>query len=323
MNPTETGNGSGPVMMFGSLDAVAGLLAERIQRAGFEAVGVGLEEPPGWPGEAVFQIRRDRREVASAVRELRPKCLVNFCADPIGRSGRLALANAAMRAAASVSVPLLIHWGSAAAYPQQSSNGHPWLETDTFDEATRARDLTTVDRAVREFAGVHSRTSVYLLRVAATVGPRGAVAVEELLRTPVVPRLRPEPMMQFLHEDDAAEILWRAVQEGHGGTYNVAADGLMRLSEVCRAVSRPSVVLPVRLAWGLACLTWLLRQGPSPARQLRWSSGLPILDNTRLKTHLGMRPRYTGREALEAARAQTASDSDGRPVVAESTDRED
>ncbi|HJO04809.1 MAG TPA: hypothetical protein QGG47_12645, partial [Acidobacteriota bacterium] len=52
VNPTETGNGSGPVMMFGSLDAVAGLLAERIQRAGFEAVGVGLEEPPGWPGEA-------------------------------------------------------------------------------------------------------------------------------------------------------------------------------------------------------------------------------------------------------------------------------
>ena len=285
-------------------------MAERIQEAGGHAIGVATKEPPGWPGEARFQVSLDRRGVAAAIRELRPRCLVNFCVDPIARSGRLALTNTAMRAAASVSVPLLIHWGSAAAYPQPSSNGHPWLETDAFDGAARASDFTATDRAVRDFSRVHNRTNIYLFRAAATIGPRSASVIEELLRTPLVPRLLPDPMMQFLHEDDAADILWRAVQEGHGGTYNVAADGLIRLSEVCRAVARPSALLPTTLARGLACITWLMWRGPSPARQLRWSSGLPILDNTRLKTHFGMRPRYTGREALAAACAQTSAGSD-------------
>ncbi len=307
-------------MMFGSLDTVAGLVAERILGAGGDAVGVGAEEPPGWPGEAVFQIRRDRRGVATAVREHRPQCLVNFCADSLDCSGRLALANTAMRAAASVRVPLLIHWGSAAAYPQPSSNGRPWLETDALDAAVGANDQTAIDRAVREFAGVHGRTNVYVFRVATTIGPRNVRVIEELLRTPLVPRLRRDPMLQFLHEDDAADVLWRAVQERHGGTYNVAADGLLRLSEVCRALSRPSAVLPGGVAWGLAWAAWLFRRAPSPARQLRFSSGLPILDNTRLKTHFGIRPQYTGREALDAARAgargaTTEAAPTARPLV--------
>ncbi len=296
----------GPVMMFGSLDAVAGLVAERILGAGGDAIGVGAREPPGWPGEADFHICRDRRGVAAAIRELRPECLINFCVDSLARSGRLALANTAMRAAASVRVPLLIHWGSAAAYPQPSSDGRPWLETDTLDDAAGANDQTAIDRAVREFSGVHGRTNVYVFRAAATIGPRSTSLIEDLLRTPLVSRLQRDPMVQFLHEDDAADVLWRAIREGHGGTYNVAADGLLRLSEVCRAVARPSRVLPVGFAWLLAGVAWLLRRPPSPARQLRWSSGLPIIDNTRLKTHFGTRPRHTGREALAAARAHTA-----------------
>jgi len=302
VNSTEAATGPGPLMMFGSLDALASLVAERVLRAGGDAIGVGIKEPPGWPDEAGFRIRRDRRGVADAVRELRPECLINFCVESVGRSGRLALANTAMRAAASVRVPLLIHWGSSAAYPESSSNGRPWLETDVFDESADANDLTAIDGAVREFARVHGRTKVYVFRAATTVGPHCSSVVEDLLRTPLVSRLRRDPMMQFLHEDDAADVFWRAVQEGHGGTYNVAADGLLRLSEVCRAVARPSAVLPAAVAWPLACFTWLLRRGPSPVRQMRLSSGQPIVDNTRLKTHLGIRPRYTGRAALGAAR---------------------
>lgn len=294
--------GCGPLMMVGTLDAVASLVAERVLRSGPDVMGVGAEAPRGWPGEAGFRVHRDRRGVGAAVRDLRPQCLVNFCGEPVARSGRLALANTAMRAAASASVPLLIHWGSAAAYPQPLCNGRPWLETDALDELAGANDATAIDYAVREFARVHARTKVYVFRAAATVGPRSSGIVEDLLRTPLVSRLRRDPMIQFLHEDDAVDVLWRAVQEGHGGTYNVAADGLLRLSEVCRAVARPSAMLPAALAWGLACVPWLLRRAPSPARQLRLSSGLPILDNTRLKTHLGMRPRYTGRAALAAAR---------------------
>ncbi len=307
MGSRRTDGGAGRVVMFGWLDAVAGLVAERILAAGGDAIAVAAEAPDGWPAAAGFQVRRDRASVAAAVRDLQPECLIHFCVDPIARSGRLALANAAMRAAASVGVPLMIHWGSAAAYPRSSSDGRPWSETDTFDGPADVADQSAADRAAREFASVHSHTEVYVFRVAPTIGPRNSGAIEDMLRMPLVSRLQGDPVMQFLHEEDAAEVLWRAVQEGEGGTYNVAADGLMRLSEVCRALSRPSVSLPAGVAWGLACASWLLRRAPSPRRQLRWSSGMPILDNTRLKTHFGTRPRHTGREALAAARAQVLS----------------
>ncbi len=289
--------------MFGSIDAVAGLVAERILAADGDAIAVAAKAADGWPVEAELRVSRDRVSVAAAIRDLRPDCLINFCVDPIARSGRLALANTAMRAAASVGVPLLIHWGSAAAYPRFSPSDRPWAEIDTFDELADATDQAVVDRAVREFASVHVRTDVYVFRVAATIGPRSVGVIEDLLRMPLVARLQGDPVMQFLHEDDAAEVLWRAVREGNGGTYNVAADGLMRLSEICRALARPSAVLPAGVAWGLACAAWVLRRAPSPRRQLCWSSGMPVLDNTRLKTHFGTRPRHTGREALAAARA--------------------
>jgi hypothetical protein len=35
---------------------------------------------------------------------------------------------------------------------------------------------------------------------------------------------------------------------------------------------------------------------------LRFTAGTPIVDNTRLKTHFGFRPRFTTRQALAAAR---------------------
>ena len=55
---------------------------------------------------------------------------------------------------------------------------------------------------------------------------------------------RPRPRLQFLHEHDLLAVLQHAALTGVAGTYNVAGDGVLMLSQAIRRLKRPSVPLP-------------------------------------------------------------------------------
>ena len=50
--------------------------------------------------------------------------------------------------------------------------------------------------------------------------------------------------LQFLHEDDLLGVLQHAVATDAPGTFNVAGDGVIMLSQALRRLQRPSVPLP-------------------------------------------------------------------------------
>ena len=53
-----------------------------------------------------------------------------------------------------------------------------------------------------------------------------------------------DPRLQFVHEDDGVEVLRRMAVEDHPGTFNVAGDGVVLLSQALRRAGRPILRLP-------------------------------------------------------------------------------
>ena len=53
-----------------------------------------------------------------------------------------------------------------------------------------------------------------------------------------------DPRLQFLHEDDLLRVLRHAVDQRIPGTFNVAGDGILMLSQAIRRLNSPTVSMP-------------------------------------------------------------------------------
>jgi UDP-glucose 4-epimerase len=108
-----------------------------------------------------------------------------------------------------------------------------------------------------------------------------------------------DPRIQFVHEDDAIEALYKAVREDHPGTYNVAGDGVLYLSQAIRTAGK--VPLPIMLPFANAVASVIRRQklvdfSPEQIRFLLYGR---VGDVSRLKEVFGYTPRFSTREAFE------------------------
>jgi UDP-glucose 4-epimerase len=152
---------------------------------------------------------------------------------------------------------------------------------------------------VRDFARRRSDVTVTVLRMAAIVGPTAFTGMSRLFSLPLIPTaLGFDPRIQLLHEDDAIEVLRRAVLEDHHGVFNVAAGGIVYLSQAIRLARRLPLPVPAPLTKGVGSL---LRQavGLDPSDdQLDLIAGGPVVDNSRLKSVFGYEPKYSTLEAL-------------------------
>ena len=108
------------------------------------------------------------------------------------------------------------------------------------------RDLVEAEQAVAEFAARRPEVTVTLLRCANVLGPDVETGFTRMLSLPLVPMvLGFDPRLQFVHEDDVVHALEHAVLNRVPGTYNVAADGVLALSEAISLVGRrPLPLLP-------------------------------------------------------------------------------
>ena len=164
------------------------------------------------------------------------------------------------------------------------------------------RDIVEAEGAVRDFAAKHPGTTVTVLRFANGLGPDIRTAHSQYLDLPIVPTiLGLDPRLQYVHEDDIGGALAHAVRNDMPGIYNVAADGVLALSEVVGLLGKP--MAPVMPPWGTELALPLLKRlgvtiPPEMRNELRFGRGL---DNRQLKA-TGYRLRHTTRETIEKLR---------------------
>ena len=160
------------------------------------------------------------------------------------------------------------------------------------------RDIVDAEGAVAEFAERNEAVDVTVLRFANVVGPDVDTAFIRLFSLPVVPMvLGFDPRLQFVHEDDVVHALEHCVVNSTPGVFNVAADGVLALSEAISVLGKRAA--PVLPPFGTGLLAGPLRavgvRFPDEMLNLmRFGRGL---DNRRLKAE-GFRYGLTSREAV-------------------------
>jgi UDP-glucose 4-epimerase len=168
-----------------------------------------------------------------------------------------------------------------------------------------AKDAAEVEEYVRGFARRRPDVAVSVLRFANILGPRADTPLSEYLSLPVLPTvLGYDPRLQFVHEDDVLAVLTLALGEPRrgslgSGTFNVAGDGVLLLSQTARRLGRPTVPVP------LPAITWigqaLRTAGLSDFSrdQIRLLTHGRVVDTTQLRTGLGFTPRWSTAAALD------------------------
>jgi UDP-glucose 4-epimerase len=164
--------------------------------------------------------------------------------------------------------------------------------------AALERDVVEAEAAVDDFAEKSDNVAVTVLRCANVLGPDVDTGFTRMFSLPLVPMvLGFDPRLQFVHEDDIVHALEHAAFHQMPGTYNVAADGVLALSEAIGLLGKlPAPVLP---PWGTGLIAAPLRRlgfriPDEMINLLRFGRGL---DNRLLKS-TGFRYGYTSREAM-------------------------
>jgi UDP-glucose 4-epimerase len=167
-----------------------------------------------------------------------------------------------------------------------------------------AKDAVEVEGYVRGFARRRPDVAVCVLRFANILGPRADSPLAEYLSLPALPTvLGYDPRLQFVHEDDVVEVLRIAAHDPrrgtlNSGTFNIAGDGVLLLSQCARRLGRPTVpfLLPA-VRWVGSALRTVGMSDFSP-EQIRLLTHGRVVRTSQMRETLGFDPKYTTAEAF-------------------------
>ncbi|MGW5359120.1 NAD-dependent epimerase/dehydratase family protein [Actinopolymorpha pittospori] len=174
------------------------------------------------------------------------------------------------------------------------------MEPRSLPHSGFAKDAVEVEGYVRGFARRRPDVLVTTLRFANVIGPRVRTPMTRYFALPVVPTvLGFDARMQFVHEDDLLEALRLATVGQTAGTFNIAGDGVLMVSQAIRRMGRPTAPVP---AFAVATFGQMFRAArladftPEQLTFLTYGRGV---DTTRMREELGFKPTHTTASAFE------------------------
>jgi UDP-glucose 4-epimerase len=309
---TAERHGTGTVVVTGISRYLAARVAARLSadaRIG-RVVGLDPAEPPADLAALLGQVEHLRESAASAPRiiaDLDAEAVVHMAVitapdqhhsraamkeqNVIGTMQLLAACQRAPR------LRKLVVRSSTAAYGASFRDPAVFTEDTEPREVPRggfARDILDIEGYVRGFRRRRPDVTASVLRLAPLIGSTASTTLTRYFAQPVAPTvLGRDPRLQFVHVDDALEVLHRSVIEDHSGTYNVAGAGVLTLSQAIRRAGRIAVpVLEPGLSWA-AGVARSLGFGRYGLDQLDLFVYGRVVDTTRLISEYGFTPRST------------------------------
>jgi UDP-glucose 4-epimerase len=163
------------------------------------------------------------------------------------------------------------------------------------------RDLIELDMYAQSFMWKHPELEAVVLRPVHIVGPTVRNAPSNYLRLErPITVLGFDPMIQLLHEEDAALAMALALRPGIRGIYNVAGPGEVPLSRVLRELGRRPVPVPHPLARPLVRKLFDARLTSFPPGEVDHLQYLCAVDGSRAARDLGFTPRYSLQETIRS-----------------------
>lgn len=162
------------------------------------------------------------------------------------------------------------------------------------------RDVVEMDQMCTNWMWKNqNQIETVVLRPCNIIGPQIKNAITQYLKTPYAPLpLDYNPMFQFIHEFDMANIVVESAQHLKTGVFNVAGDDVVTLHEAAKIVNVKKFKVPIIMVDYLARIMSPIWQFPHYLIDyLKFPS---TLDNSELKKNLGEDIfRFSAKEALE------------------------
>ncbi|MYV57154.1 NAD-dependent epimerase/dehydratase family protein [Streptomyces sp. SID3212] len=308
------------VLVTGAARQLGGRFVRRVQRDSDvdRVIAVDAVPPEHHLGGAEF-VRADIRQpaIARVLAEHRVDTVVHMdvTGTPLGTGGRasvketnvigtMQLLGACQK---SPTVKRLVVKSSTSVYGSAPRDPAVFTETTppkSLPSGGFAKDAVEVEGYVRGFARRRPDVAVCVLRFANILGPAADSPLAEYFALPVLPTvLGYDPRLQFVHEDDVIDVLLIAADEPrrgtlNSGTFNVAGEGVLLLSQCSRRLGRPTVpVLLPAVTWVGSALRTVGMTDFSP-EQIRLLTHGRVVSTDQMRETLGFEPTYSTAQAF-------------------------
>ena len=139
-----------------------------------------------------------------------------------------------------------------------------------------------------------SDVEVAVLRFAPILGPTVSNLYTRFLARPIAPvMMGHDPLMQFVHEQDAANALQRAVESHAIGAFNIVGKGVLPYTTVLALLGRVPLPMPQLIARQLTKVLWTTQLVGSPPSFLDFLLYLCVADGNKARRELGFSPRMS------------------------------
>ena len=298
------------VLVTGVSRYLGGQLAQLLQQHPDveRVIGVDVVPPKADLGRTEF-VRADIRNpvIAKVISAAQVDTVVhmNVIATPIGAGGRSSMKEinviGTMQLLAACqkapTIRKLVVKSSTVVYGVSSKDPAMFTEDTEPNRLPRAgfaKDSVEVEGYVRGFSRRRPDVTVSMLRFANIFGPGMDTPLTRYFSLPVVPTvLGFDARLQFAHEDDALEVLRRCTFDEHHGTFNVAGDGVLMLSQAIARAGRANLPLPppfASLARDIVRRTGLIDFSPEQVEYLKYGR---VVDTSRVREKLGFQPTFS------------------------------
>jgi UDP-glucose 4-epimerase len=188
-------------------------------------------------------------------------------------------------------------YGASAKDPAMFSED---MEPRALPRSGFAKDSVEVEGYVRGFARRRPDADVTVLRFANLLGDKMETPMSAYFELPVIPTvLGYDPRLQFVHPDDGLDCLRLCTVESRPGTFNIAGDGVLLLSQAIRKAGRPPLPLPSALVSSVGGVVRRANVVDFSPEQIKFLTYGRVVDTTRMRTELGFEPAYATAECFD------------------------
>jgi len=160
-------------------------------------------------------------------------------------------------------------------------------------------DKVRAEKQVQRFAKEHPAVEVAILRFAPIIGPTISNMYTRFFSRPVAPvMMGHDPLMQFVHEQDAAFALQKAVDSTARGAFNIVGKGVLPYTTVLALLGRVPVPMPQLVARQVSKLLWATQLVGSPPSFLDFLLYLCVADGAKARRDLDFAPRLSIRRTI-------------------------
>jgi len=276
---------------------VAGLRA-----AGHDVVSTDLRPP------AVVMDVTSESQVASVISSARPEVVVHLASIVTpGPDSTRELEHAVdvtgtrhvLDACVAAGVRRVVISSSGAAYGYHADNP-AWITEDQPVRGNEEFAYSHHKRLVEEMLPSYPSLEQVVLRIGTILGRSVDNQITALFERKRLLRIKgSESPFVFIWDEDVVAIIQQAVTGSVTGTFNVAGDGAVTITEIAALLEKPVLTIPepaLRAALAIGSRLGLTPYGPEQTMFLQYR---PVLANTRLKEVFGYTPTRTSREAFD------------------------